>query len=70
MPEAEWSDREHEPLTEEDIAAYLDGFEEARAKTLRHIEKCSYCRDFIRLLESLPRPQQLERMKFWRCSHD
>ena len=56
-----------EPLTDGDIAAYLDGFEGVRAETRRHIERCSYCREFIRMLEATPQPEQRERRKEWRC---
>lgn len=56
------------PLTEEDIAAYLDGFEDAIDKTKRHIQHCTYCREFIRILEGTPRPEQMEQLKTWHCT--
>ncbi len=68
MSDPEWSDQLGERLSEEDIAAYLDGFADAAKKTARHLERCSYCREFIRILEATPRPEQMERLKTWRCA--
>ena len=54
-------------LTEEDIAAFLDGVEQVQDKTRRHMAQCSYCRELIQFLKMAPRPEQVRRLRAWHC---